>query len=258
MCTKHAPLGRVLCYTASQMAGERRRILLTPQKDTLTSEQRAGFLLVAVTGFFALIIGGFYMVRTLHKPFDISYEGPLLLSPSEERALEVEQQKIRDTDGDSLTDYDELYTHRSSPYLADTDGDGIGDAAELQLGSGVEGVSSESTTVSRDEFIDTFGQIFGSSFYVPNPDVGSLNAAVQGGGVEDLADVTPEFLREALRSQGATEDQLRYLTDQQLIQRYLELLKQYQEIEAQEQSTGSSVSAGEVQNPPAQESITTP
>lgn len=215
------------------MAGERPRIVLTQEKDTLSSEQRAGFVLVAVTGFFALIIGTFYMIRTLNEPFDISYEGPLLLSPSEERALEVERQKTRDTDGDGLTDYDELYVHRLSPYLADTDGDGVGDAAELQLDGALSGTQAGGTTVSRDEFLDTFGQVFGSSFYVPSPDVSSLDAAVQGGGAEDLADVTPEFLREALRAQGASEDQLRYLTDQQLIQRYLELLKQYQEMESE-------------------------
>lgn len=221
------------------MQGGRTRILVQPEHDTLTPEQRAGFVLVAVTGICAIIVGGFYVMRTLNKPFDISYEGPLLLSPSEQRALEVERQKTQDTDGDSLTDYDELYNYRSSPYLRDTDGDGVGDAAEVQIDGGVNSngsVVAGGAGVGSGEFLDTFGQIFGSSFYVPTPDVASLDSATQTGGIEDLSQVTPEFLRQSLRAQGATEDQLRYVTDQQLLERYLEVLEQYKQQQAQEQA----------------------
>lgn len=41
----------------------------------------------------------------------------------------------QDTDGDTLSDYDELYVYHTSPYLKDTDGDGIGDLGELQQGT---------------------------------------------------------------------------------------------------------------------------
>ncbi|MEO1079388.1 MAG: hypothetical protein AAFY29_07530 [Pseudomonadota bacterium] len=43
--------------------------------------------------------------------------------------------ELADTDGDGLTDGDEVNVHRTSPLLADSDGDGIDDDAELAGGS---------------------------------------------------------------------------------------------------------------------------
>lgn len=39
-----------------------------------------------------------------------------------------------DTDGDGISDYDELFTYGTNPLLADTDGDGIPDGWEIQYG----------------------------------------------------------------------------------------------------------------------------
>lgn len=39
-----------------------------------------------------------------------------------------------DTDGDGLTDYDEVKIYQTSPLKADTDGDSYGDGAELRRG----------------------------------------------------------------------------------------------------------------------------
>lgn len=210
-----------------EMADERPRIFVKSQHDTLTSEQRAGFVIVAVTSVMALVVGVFYMARTLHKPFDISYTGPLFLSGSEKRALEVDQQKTKDTDSDGLTDYDELYIHRSSPYLKDTDGDGISDVAEVNLDETKSIIGSPDGS-DTPEIADGITDLFGAGFYVSTPGVDSINQATAGGQVEDLSKVTPGFLRDALRAQGATEEQLRYVTDQQLMERYLDALKQYQ------------------------------
>lgn len=223
------------------MESERPRIRVKRKKQALSSEQRAGFVLVAFTGAGAVLIGIFYMIRAVQAPFDISYEGPILLSPAEERAIEIERQRNQDTDGDGLTDYEELYELRTSPFLRDTDGDGISDAAEQELdGSGVATSPQLPASQSQNEFVETFGDIFGSGFFVEGGGVDSINQAVTGGGVEDLENVTPELLRESLRAQGATEDQLRYITDQQLLQRYLDLLDQYQELQEQESSSTGS------------------
>lgn len=39
--------------------------------------------------------------------------------------------KLKDTDKDGLSDWDELYLHKTSPYLLDSDGDGTSDYEEL-------------------------------------------------------------------------------------------------------------------------------
>jgi len=42
-----------------------------------------------------------------------------------------------DSDGDSLSDYDEIHTHNSSPTNSDTDGDGLNDGDEIVAGTGI-------------------------------------------------------------------------------------------------------------------------
>ncbi|MBI5765748.1 hypothetical protein HZA71_00795 [Candidatus Falkowbacteria bacterium] len=42
--------------------------------------------------------------------------------------------KQKDTDNDGLSDYDEIYIYKTSPYLEDTDGDGFSDKKEIDGG----------------------------------------------------------------------------------------------------------------------------
>ncbi|HNV97585.1 MAG TPA: hypothetical protein PKL13_04790 [bacterium] len=53
----------------------------------------------------------------------------------EDRASVIENlNRIKDTDLDGLSDYDELNTYNTSPYLEDTDLDGVSDYDEMVLG----------------------------------------------------------------------------------------------------------------------------
>ena len=111
------------------------RVIIRKSSSAFTREQRAGFTLVIVAGGLALVLGILYMGRHLSSPFDIDYSGPQYLSSAEQEMLEILEQKQSDTDGDSLSDYDELNLHNTSPYLEDTDGDGYTDPAELASGT---------------------------------------------------------------------------------------------------------------------------
>ncbi len=48
---------------------------------------------------------------------------------------ELQALKTKDTDKDGLTDYEELYTYKTSPYLEDSDSDKINDKEEIVKGS---------------------------------------------------------------------------------------------------------------------------
>lgn len=43
--------------------------------------------------------------------------------------------KMKDSDGDGLSDHDEIYEHGTDPFEADSDGDGITDGVEVDSGS---------------------------------------------------------------------------------------------------------------------------
>jgi hypothetical protein len=62
---------------------------------------------------------------------DPDYDG---LTTSEETALETDPLNA-DTDGDGLSDFDEVRTHLTDPLFTDSDEDGMSDSSEIQAGS---------------------------------------------------------------------------------------------------------------------------
>ncbi|MEI6287967.1 MAG: hypothetical protein WCP18_00050 [bacterium] len=56
-------------------------------------------------------------------------------SAIKDQFLSMAELKSKDTDGDGLSDYDELYKYHTSQFLEDTDGDGIFDGQEIKDGT---------------------------------------------------------------------------------------------------------------------------
>ena len=100
-------------------------------------ERKVGIGLLFILGIGGLVFGFQYMARHLEKPFYsvLYYDGPTYQTLDEREQEQVEEQKVTDTDLDGLTDYEELYVYKTSPYLADSDSDGFTDAEELESGN---------------------------------------------------------------------------------------------------------------------------
>lgn len=94
---------------------------------------RRSLWFVSVLGLSALILGGIQFQRTLKDPFSLIRTQTNSTQKPEEVALL--QLQAKDTDGDGLSDYDELYTYNTSPYIADSDSDGVGDKDEVNRGT---------------------------------------------------------------------------------------------------------------------------
>ncbi len=175
--------------------------------------------------------------------------------------------KQKDTDQDSLTDYDELYLYKTSPYIPDSDSDGYADGEEVKNSQDPNcpaGLSCASLTLPADQS----GPVLPDNMDALTPDqIRSLllqsgvsaeelknisdeelknlyqQAVLQGqsetnndGGLADLkpADyqaITPEQLRALLMDQGANEEDLQDLADADLRQLWDQVL-----IEAQAQA----------------------
>lgn len=190
----------------------------------LTSEQKVAFVLLVFLGLGGVVLGFLSFGANIRRPFDVQLaktaadEPYLTLTQKEEK--EKEDQKTRDTDSDGLTDYDELYVFRTSPYIADTDSDGVDDKTEVYAGknpncpegktcSGTTSDASGPSTAASDLVGSLSDSPFGGSF--ANYDFQSeedIQAFVKS--------ITVDEIRKALANAGVPEDQLEAITDDQL------------------------------------------
>lgn len=118
--------------------------------------------------------------------------------------------KQTDTDGDGLSDYDELSVFRTSPYIADTDSDGTRDGDEIKRGT------SPNCPEGKDCSINPL--VTGTTTTVAS----STTSEPQ-----DLLGLTPKDIREALVASGVPADKVSILTDEQLMQFVREAQAEY-------------------------------
>jgi len=114
------------------MAEEKQDIQIQPR--TFSKEEKVALILLIVAGIGGLFFGMKYMGKNLEAPFVFSYDGERVLSSTEQEQQDVLDMKNRDTDGDGLSDYDEIYVYKTSAYLSDSDSDGRDDGSEIVAG----------------------------------------------------------------------------------------------------------------------------
>lgn len=194
-------------------------------KKTLSAEQKVAFALLVVLGIGGVFLGaksfGANLMRPIQQQIVQIYETEPLVTSSEKEAQEIEESKTKDTDGDGLVDYDELYVFRTSPYLQDSDSDGFDDKTEIYSGNdpncptgnscGVIASSEETadTTVSAGSLVDPFE---GNEI-----DEAMKDAGVSFNDPEDVQSffkqATLDEIRNALLAAGMTHEQLDIIDD---------------------------------------------
>lgn len=195
-----------------------------------SDEHRLALSVVAASSAVLLMFGFYSISKRITKPFEPTTPGQYK-TVEEQQAEAINALKFRDTDGDGITDYDELYIYHTSPYLVDTDGDGIPDGVEIKNGTDPncpEGktcqnsaVAAPSTKIDPNNLIDT------SQFI----DFAALQGSMQATStvVAPDASVFQKFdavkVRSLLKSAGMSEAQLSQISDVQLQQVYEQALK---------------------------------
>ena len=207
--------------------------------ESFTKEQRLSVILLAICGFFALGLSAYQMNMNVHAPFladkaqAIAFKQSLLPSPDEQDA----KQKRTDTDGDGLSDWDEINVYHLNPNLKDTCGDGMLDNIRVATGknlvcSGVGNVAGNIDTSSLNAATSTLSNVVGASNGSDSIVSGAMQAAATAGTLTDSttgATTTssgastiprdPQAIRAALKGQ-VDQASLDALTDQQLLQYY--------------------------------------
>ena len=154
--------------------------------------------------------------------------GPLAFRPSPSDIAastsdQTEEYKLQhqDTDGDGLSDWDEINIYHTSPYLADSDSDGIPDGVEVKNGTNPncpEGHDcGAASAIVASGTIPAVGQPAGKS--------GGLASSSQGDLINLLSGVSDAAtLRKLLIQGGVDKASLDKIPDADLVKKYQEMI----------------------------------
>lgn len=171
----------------------------------------------------------FGFINLTHNIYDNKFKG------NENEITDTEQKNLvtdllelqaKDTDKDGLSDYDEIYIYKTSPYLSDTDSDGYLDKEEIDtghdplcpVGQDCRGVESpDESNVNPQDILPYDESLLQQDGEEEIPD--DL--------MNELTNLSPEQVRDLLRSSGQmTEEQLAEIDDETLMEIYREVLNQ--------------------------------
>lgn len=203
--------------------------------------QKAALVGLLFLGVFALGLGFFKVRSQIAGPFvhQISRAQDAQLEQffeQQQQQEESETLKNRDTDGDGLSDYDELNIHKTSPYLKDTDSDTYDDATEIKSGHDPNCAIGKvcapviPTTPETESGTDSLRET--------EPD--TVSALEQD--LKKLESLTPAQVRELLKQKGFTDTDLADVDDEALQALYRESLEKALELEKQKETSQNSTS----------------
>ena len=196
---EYPPLGAVESPQAPQMEPAR--------PPTLTFRARLLFIAMMIIGVGGLIWGGWRVIYSMKAPFlpkaDVNNANADL-----NQLIALQNQ---DTDEDGLSDYDELYVHKTSIYLKDTDSDGYDDKTEIQTGN------NPICPAGTDCGLPETNANTNAAVEPAGPDMTSVNQVLSG-------DLTAEQIRQLLIDSGVPAADLAQIDDASLIQLYQQAL----------------------------------
>ena len=105
----------------------------------LRGEQKVAITTLSVCCLF-LFFGGMSQLRSyVRKPFLVSHRNlsqaiQIRTQTYQDDEKQARELQLKDTDRDGISDYDEQYVYRTSPYLVDSDSDGLSDSEEIAKG----------------------------------------------------------------------------------------------------------------------------
>lgn len=173
-----------------------------------SSERHAVMTLIVVLSVLGLSFGVVQTKENIVSTFRLpELPANLQAGLTDDDAASLQQ---KDTDQDSLTDFDELYVHQTSPYVQDSDSDGLQDSAEVKAGSDpncpIGKICGSPLPSEEDSTSSLVDDVFGEQ---TNPD--AFNSLISGG------EVGPDQLRAIMRDSGAPGTVVDALSDEAIV-----------------------------------------
>jgi hypothetical protein len=177
----------------------------------MSREQKTAMGVFSVLGIATLILSAIVIQRALVYPFTAPVNQlsviKKMFGPTD---VEKEnQQKRTDTDGDGISDWDELNVYRTSSYLSDTDGDSIAD--NLEIAQRTDPNCPQGQTCYQASLSST-----------SSADLANNLPTISSGA--NMLPLKPErsaaSIRQYLRASGMAESEISGFTDQMLLDAY--------------------------------------
>lgn len=185
---------------------------------SLPKPQRAAFLFLSALSLGVIILWVWQFNSRLTSPFRVpGTNQTIAVSDTGDLAAALSNM---DTDGDGLTDNEEINLYGTSPYLEDSDSDGINDRVEIENGTDPNCAPGQQCNIQDVPVLTTATTTVTSNTPVIAADSGnsdSLQAMMDG-----QADAAQ--LRALLLDSGADATMLQQLSDEELIKTYQEML----------------------------------
>ena len=194
----------------------------------MDKNHKRALLILSVFSVVIIVIWFVSFFDNLNKPFDYGSSTDKKTNNNATTSAENSSDsdlKLVDTDGDSISDWDELFTYGSSPYLEDTDSDGLTDYEEImvyktdpdclegQTCSGTLTQSDSQVTNNTAQSIDNYyeGMASTSENSVTTEDI---SAYLNSGSVD------VSYLRQLLLEEGFSQSDLDKISDEDLVSVY--------------------------------------
>ncbi len=187
-------------------------------KNTLR-RQKASVVFLAILAILAVVLWILQFSARLNKPFSVAGKKTTNITTATTTDLH-----LKDSDGDSLSDYDEINVYHTSPYLEDSDSDSISDKQEVLQGTDPSCPAGKdcnaASTISTAS--STTGSIINNNI---NDTVVTEDTSNNPVTPENSGAVTPTILRQILLQNGYDQATLDKISDADIIKSYQEAVK---------------------------------
>ncbi len=184
-----------------------------PDDQPITDEppqgHRAGAWVVLVMGLIGLALGIYQWRGSFAAAF--ARTGPAFKTPDQVESDRIAALKTKDTDSDGLTDYDETYIYKTSPYLKDSDSDGIADKTEINKGTDPNCAGDQCAALSGTAIVSA-----------TTTDQATTDVAAQ------ILNPTPAQIRALMLQSGLKQEDLDKIDDATLLDLYRQSLQEVQ------------------------------
>ena len=186
----------------------------------LPKPQKTAVIFLFIVAILVVVFWIIQMRSHINSPFN--YGSGTASSTTEDEYIKALSKN--DIDNDGLSDYDEMYTYSTSPYLEDTDSDGLTDKQEVSQGTDPN--CAQGKNCSSSESVSATGSSTSDYIYsATNVGSGATSSTEEENLQKVLSgEIDAATLRQLLISGGASQTDLDQISDEALMQSYQETL----------------------------------